>query len=456
MSRSLLSILFSLIFLVACQPTAPVSPTPAPQTHGLTPTPTMAPQGTATVQEAPPEDCPSLTSDTLRELRDIEAQVSQLRGIQPLQVIDRLTLPQDELRQRSLDALEGSFLSAPSEERAYLLFLLDLIPEQLDLPQLYQELVSEQLVGAYDRDENLILLPCEGSLDAVHRLAYVQQFTHALLDQHFLGSEALERDEAVCARDPQACLAINALIEGDASLVQEQWLRTFASDVDLEHLQDFFATYSLPVFDAAPGFIKAQISFPYLEGLFFVRSLYLEGGWAAVDQAYLQPPQTTEQILHPARYPRDLPVRLTAPDLARLDELGWSPIYQDTLGEWPLLIMLASLLPEQEAITGAEGWGGDLILLLENPVLNQRALILVVQWDSMRDAFEFTTAYKDYGLQRFGEALSDSSTSAAWETDTLNAIFVRQSNQTLLLLAESPTNLATIREAMLLPLRPQP
>jgi hypothetical protein len=416
----------------------------------------MAPQATATVQQAPPEACPSLTSDTLRELRDIETQVSQLRGIQLLQAIERLLLPQDELRQQTLDTLEGSFLSAPSEEQAYLLFLLGLIPEGLDIPQLYQELVGEQLVGAYNRDDNNLLLPCDGFMDAVHRLSYVQQFTHALLDQHFLESETLERDDDICARDTQACLALNALIEGDASLVQEQWLRTFASDVDLEQLQDFYATYSLPVFDAAPGFIKSQIAFPYLEGLFFVRTLYLGGGWAAVDQAYLQPPQSTEQILHPERYPRDLPVRLTAPDLARLEELGWSPVYQDILGEWPLLKMLASHLPEQEAITGAEGWGGDLILLLDNAVLKQRALILVVQWDSMRDAFEFTSAYKNYGLQRFGETLSDSSTGAAWETGALNAILVRQSNQTLLLLAKSPTDLTAIREAIMLPLRPQP
>ncbi len=54
-----------------------------------------------------------------------------------------------------------------------------------------------------------------------------------------------------------------------------------------------------------------------------------------MDKLHDDPPTSTEQILHPARYfdTRDTPVAIT---LARHRELardGWTPVLEDTLGE---------------------------------------------------------------------------------------------------------------------------
>ena len=128
-----------------------------------------------------------------------------------------------------------------------------------------------------------------------------------------------------------------------------------------------------------------------------MRSLYLKDGWAAVDAAQLAPPQTTEQILHPARYPGDRAVVLDRPDLAGLVEAGWAVDLHDVLGEWLVRKMLEQHLPGTSASTAAEGWGGDIVVLLNNPVMNEQAVIFLIQWDSMRDAHEFTAAYQEYG-----------------------------------------------------------
>ena len=62
--------------------------------------------------------------------------------------------------------------------------------------------------------------------------------------------------------------------------------------------------------------------FPYREGAQFVAALLDVGWWPAVNAAYLDPPVSTEQILHPEKYiqnPRDDPQTVLLPDLR--DEL---------------------------------------------------------------------------------------------------------------------------------------
>jgi hypothetical protein len=190
--------------------------------------------------------------------------------------------------------------------------------------------------------------------------------------------------------------------------------------------------------------------------LFFVRSLYLKSGWAGVDEAYLDPPQSTEHILHPERYPRDKPVFLDAPDLSVLAEIGWEIAWQDVLGEWAVLKMLEVHLPTDDSSNAASGWGGDFVALLHNPALDEHALVLLVQWDSMRDAHEFIAAYKRYGDARFGKADRSTNTSAEWAAGELGGVIERHSNQTLIILASSPVHLQVLREALTLPIRALP
>jgi hypothetical protein len=223
----------------------------------------------------------------------------------------------------------------------------------------------------------------------------------------------------------------------------------------LDHLASFFSAFTMPVYESAPAFIQADFTFPYLEGLFFVRSQYLKDGWASVDQLYQNPPQSTEHILHPERYPWDEAIILDIPHLPALEDAGWEIIYREVLGEWVLLHSLLQTLPEDAARLAAEGWGGDLVLLLDNPMHDQHSVALLVQWDTMRDAHEFTAAYKTYGQLRFGEADELTPTSAEWMGTGFGVLLERQSNQTLILMGPADT-LAGIRAAIPLPLRRQP
>jgi hypothetical protein len=391
----------------------------------------------------------------LSEMRSIEAEVSQLRGFQPLDPVERRLVTTDQLRTYVLDEFLADYTAQDAQTDADMLFMLGLLPEVLDLRQLYTDLYSEQIAGYYDTENDEMVVVCESGFSGVERLTYAHEFVHTLQDQHFGFETGLEYSDTACEGNSQRCAATRAFFEGGAALLQEQWLRMFAQPEDLEDLAFFFSSFTMPVYESAPHYIQADFTFPYLEGLFFVRSLYLKDGWATVDDAFLNPPQSTEQILHPERYPWDDVVALRFPGLSSLSEHGWEITYQDVLGEWTLRKMLEVFLPENEASVAAEGWGGDLIILLDNPELEAQAMLQLIQWDSMRDAHEFTAAYQDYGVIRYGEAARVSTTSAEWTSSEINVLFERQSNQTLIILSSSE-ELQTLRDALTLPMRALP
>ena len=147
-----------------------------------------------------------------------------------------------------------------------------------------------------------------------------------------------------------------------------------------------------------------------------------------MDNAYLDPPLSTEQILHPERYPADTPIWLEVPDLnvALGDE--WREIDRNVLGEWYTQLMLNEHLPNEVAVEGAEGWGGDYYLAFYNNQTDQGAMVLVTQWDAMHDVHEFYAAFRDYGDSRFGERKTSSTYETTWLGEAGYVLIERLSN----------------------------
>jgi hypothetical protein len=123
-----------------------------------------------------------------------------------------------------------------------------------------------------------------------------------------------------------------------------------------------------------------------------------------VDAAWAAQPVSTEQILHPELYPRELPVDIELPDVAASLGPGWATSYAQTLGEmqigvWvadgekarTLFPVLPAQLPRAEAATG---WGGDRLVSLDGPD-DAWAIVWQTDWDSAADAREFREAARD-------------------------------------------------------------
>lgn len=441
------------LMLSGCQSSASTTTVPvSPATALPTPTQTAA-SPTPTPEVTDESACPPLDVDLLFQMEEIESQVTQLRGILPFESVSRSLLTPDQLRETVIHDFLGDYTQEDALQDVRLLSLLGLIEPGIDLWQLYADLFTEQVAGFYDTETDEMIVICGSGFGGVERLTYAHEYTHALQDQAYDIRDGLRYNNDACEADSERCFAIQALIEGDATLLQEQWLRTFAGDEDRSDLLEFFADFDMPVFDSAPAYIQSELTFPYFWGLNFIRTLYLDGGWAAVDTAYQNPPLSSEQILHPERYPKDPPVDLVSPNVSDALSSGWEKTVHDVLGEWATRMVLDEYLPIDEASLAAEGWGGDLLLFFYQEEDDVDALVLITQWDTMRDAHEFSAAFLDYGLARYGDPERPSSTSARWMAEDGITYFERVSNQTIWIVAPDEQTLEALQKAVPLPLR---
>ena len=193
--------------------------------------------------------------------------------------------------------------------------------------------------------------------------------------------------------------------------------------------------------------MKDDFLYPYLQGAEFVRTLYLSGGWASVDAAYQNLPLSTEQILHPERYPDDTPRRVSLDDLSASLGPGWREIDLNNLGEWYSYLTLRELIPDDQAAAAAEGWGGDTYRAYFNDETRQTALVQISSWDRLSDAEEFYLALRSYGDSRLGEHSGDTLTSR-WEGARELMLAERKSDQVLWILAPDPATLDALRQAV--------
>src|SRR6185295_4896142 len=179
-------------------------------------------------------------------------------------------------------------------------------------------------------------------------------------------------------------LAMQALIEGDAVLIQRLWAQENLSADELGQLGQSGSTDS-KLF-SAPLFIREQLLFPYGDGFNFVRRAYQTGGGSAgVDDVFRNPPDSTEQILHPEKYrTREKPIEVTLPDLAATMGAGWRKINSNVMGELDFRLVLEQLTDTGRATRGSTGWGGDRWMLLEKD--GRQALVIKAVWDTENDA----------------------------------------------------------------------
>ena len=330
---------------------------------------------------------PSASRDPQAVFAEIEEQVRAQRllpapDIGPAEVIGREALA-DELRA----LFEAEYPAARRDADNVMLRALGLLDEGQDVAELQLQLLTDQVIGFYDQDQRRMVVVTDAGVDAQARMTYAHEYTHALQDAAF-GLDALGTD-AVGEDDRN--LAHLGLVEGDASLVMVLW----AIEHDPSGLGEV-ASGPVPDMSAIPEWMVAELSFPYTAGANFVANLYQGGGFDAVDAAYADPPDSTEQILHPDKYrANEVPVAVAETDVAAALGGGWTNVPSTTLGEGLISIWLRHLGADQtDADNAARGWGGDRASAATSAA-GEVALVLRVAFDSRTQADEFEAAYGD-------------------------------------------------------------
>jgi hypothetical protein len=382
----------------------------------------------------------------------IQTQVVSLRGLPPKAPVQRFLLNTDQLRETVLDDFLKDYTPQDALRDEQRLTLLGLLSPGFDLRQLYIDLYTEQVTGYYnEKTKRMYVVQGEG-FNGPERLTYSHEYDHVLQDQTYDLEHGLNFNHDACQSESERCAAIQALVEGDATLLEEQWLRTYATEQDRQQIAAFYQSYKSPVLDSAPQFLQEDFLFPYSAGYDFVHALYLKGGWAAVDAAYASPPLSTEQILHPERYPRDKPVTVPVPDIGQSLGPDWKEVDRDVLGEWTTRLMLEAHLAQDRAAQAAAGWGGDYTITLYNDKTSQAAFVLLTTWDSATAASRFAAAFTDYGANRWGKT-TRTTTGATWSDADAFALLDTAYGQTLWILAPDAATAKALRQAIPFPAR---
>jgi hypothetical protein len=370
----------------------PVATASSQPSNQPTPAPPGSPAAFACDEPAAASSAPSPAADdpSAAAYDAIEQQMQDLRGLRATTKVER-----DVMDKPALCAfLTRKFRADNPAELVHgtevLYKQLGLMPEDASLEDLYIELLTSQVAGLYDdKTKHMYVVSTNHDAGAIERFVYSHEYTHALTDQAFdlrkvVGADTDESDRT---------LARSALIEGDATLAMTLWAQNNLSPQELLQAAAAADPASQAVLDRMPAILKDPLLFPYTNGLQLALGGYTSGGgYAGVDDLYRNPPDSTEQVLHPEKLEsREAPVEVAVPeDLAARLGSGWKVSLQDTFGE----LLLGIILKDAGAAASTDaagGWGGDRVALLEGPN-GETAVVLDTAWDTDSDAAEFETA----------------------------------------------------------------
>ncbi|MFC1997003.1 hypothetical protein ACFLXI_05270 [Chloroflexota bacterium] len=386
----------------------------------------------------------AIDPESARQMDEIQMQVIMERGLKPTGSIERKLYSHEDFREKIIQDFFGDYSPEDARIEALTFTSFGLLQPDYDLYTLYTDLYSEQIGGFFDTETKEMVVVQDEGFGGVERFVYAHEYTHVLQDQNFDLENGLTFNDEDCEAETERCSAILALIEGDATITQSRWFFSNATTEDqAELLQLMVEETKMPVFNSAPEFITLGLTFPYEYGYHFVDHLYNIGGWGTIDRAYQIPPLSTEQIMHPDRYPDDKPILVSLPALEEILGTGWEELDRGVMGEWSTYLILAkgldenARIDENQAKSAVQGWGGDAYVVYNKSDTGETVMIMHSVWDSPSDADEFAKSFRDYADGRFG-----SSTSNTWQGLDGYHIFIHETDSTTWILAPDP-NIAT-------------
>ncbi|NMC61767.1 MAG: hypothetical protein GYA55_01220, partial [SAR324 cluster bacterium] len=216
----------------------------------------------------------------------------------------------------------------------------------------------------------------------------VHELVHALQDQRFNLSDL---DKKTC-RSTDSCMALAALTEGDAVLIDEEYAKFHRAASGEEDKIETGQDYRCEI----PEVLTLQGNFAYGFGKLFVKRQKDMGGNEAINEAFMHPPKSTREILQKNDYSA-YKGALFRSEILTVEEapssIGRKLLYEDTFGQYTIRLMLARSGNQEKAILAAKGWKGDRLgLFKENGDL---VMHWKTSWNTYSDAKEFFDLLRD-------------------------------------------------------------
>ncbi|MFC7070389.1 Hvo_1808 family surface protein [Halobaculum lipolyticum] len=362
------------------------------------------------------------------------ARVERVRGLEFRETVPVEVISRAEYRDRAVFGAERSPEYEAWHEQVWEAALI--VGEDRAVADEFDALYGGSVQGYYTPSGDRIVVVSDAENPTIDRGTLAHELVHALQDQHFGFTGSRTRDGG---------LAHNGLTEGDARYVETLYLERCAAGADPNATDGPNATADgadgddgddgwdcVPRPPRSGGTAGAPVNEglfayvyqPYADGPAFVHRLYERGGWDAVDAAYDRRPRSTEQTIHPERYP-DEPVEsvrvrdrsaddwtrfdLDRPATERLGETGlfamfWYNDYVDGYRSSDL-----PYSPYNYSAAPSDGWAGDrLVPYRSDEGADARyGYVWAIEFDDAGEAEEFARSYRGMLRLRVGAETVD-------------------------------------------------
>ena len=356
----------------------------------------------------------------------IEPEVARLRDLTFEHEVPAHFQPTDEFQAYVRREIAKDLPANRSRDISAALAHIGLFEKPVDLATIEEQALVTQAGAYYDPDSKQFFLVAVPDSELFLDTISAHELTHALQDQHFDLHKYMPPTGKL---DEDASSARRFVVEGDATLVMMLYSvhKTIGDQVPASVIAglrgqiEAFATQgiaeakdqlksqaalftglgndiqkSIDAMDDIPPSVLVPMLDAYMKGALVALTAYQQGGWKAVDELYRDPPESTEQVLHPTTklFPvREHPHKVV---LARSSDLELS---SNVLGElqWRIYFALWKVANPEAA---AAGWGGDhydVARRKDGRLIGRIATI----WDDEAAATRFTDAYVTSVAARF-------------------------------------------------------
>lgn len=259
----------------------------------------------------------------------------------------------------------------------------------------------------------------EGNDGRGARPVIFHELVHAVEDQYFHLDEFYRAVED----DGDMALARRGLVEGSACHFASKYEDAHPDDVKemmKSQMKPELIQKQMKMMSTVPPFLTASIGlYPYKNAPDWLAKIGADDK-AAIEKLYADPPVSTEQVLHPAKFPldgpRDYPHKIETPDVAAVLGDGFENVEDNDMGELmtglllsqlqqggkygPALMSVLDMKTQGVGFKGAvktacEGWDGDRYTAWAAKSGGAVTIVWTSVWDTPEDAREFYATYGD-------------------------------------------------------------
>ena len=445
--RKLLGVL---LLSLACRSSAPSEPKPKPaqpEENAAGSAAAGSAAGSATGSAAKPEE-PPLTDEekaaqrkeraaaALARIPKIQQGLAKLRGLEFRSEVPAAEQSAADFRAFLRASIDDELPAARAAAMSLSYARLGFLERDLDLRKTLEDAMASQAGAYYDPKQQKFFFVMVPSSDMVLDTISAHELTHALQDQHY-GLEGYfdPKSKGLAAYGNDAMNARHFVVEGDATLAMIAYVTGDMTKQDVladaklrpvlemqlsalgkqsidelkkmskeqtagfDGMDDDIGS-AVDAMDQIPLVLLVPLLESYTRGALPIFEAFKQGGWPEVAKLYTTaPPESTEQMLHPATklYPtRDLPKLVTLPK----PPAGYALVSSDSIGEleWRVYFLLWD---KASAELASEGWDGDRYAVMKSKS-GELLAVVATTWDSEKDAEEFAAAYQRSLVKRFG------------------------------------------------------